>query len=1080
MRQDIAHSSRQIEPFQGEPQLLDARLKYIVPPLVEAVLEYLGLDSGRKPSQHLALDTAACALLYTLCKVRGYKVIVGFFNNEARFLELILSAVERTLKAEEDATSAWQVSYVFLLWLSHLLLTPFDLSSVSNAAATMTATKRLALPDALPPIPLRCLTVGLLCLSSSTKAQDAAAAMLVRLAVRPDMQKHMVGGWLVNNSLGAVTRDVDPSEGVIIYDQLGSLKILCGIASSADLSDLIPGTWQACEKVANESGSRVSSNAIAKKLLVKTMRNIAVLSLRSAKQDGPLTNFLQTSGVVEEAIDYMLMALADRDTPVRYAAAKALSLLVQELDPEMGHEVIQAVLNSFREDLPRDGTALDFRAADPLKWHGLTLTLGYALFKRTASPGQLPEILAALTAALQFEQRRATGGSLGTNVRDAANFGIWSLSRRYTTSELLAVPRDDHKVSVIQTTAVQLILSACLDPAGNIRRGSSAALQELVGRHPNQVIEGISLVQIVDYQAVGLRRRAMVDVARKAAELDTSYWTQLIDGVLGWRGIRSADIPSRDAAAAALASLSWLFEDSGEQTVAAAIMQQLSRTSPGDAETLHGLLLALSQVIQDGRLLKYSRDNLMAITEHLDGFLGSFSSRVIRSLLPAAVSKLTTALCHEALTVENESIIPFDDLESLTEMLLARQEDSTVESIPELVKTLRALKRNNGRPLGCIGASVLAKKIQADCAKSTLGGAGRVIALGTLAHWYNADDEAAGLLGEKAATAVKTLCRVAAAPSVDWRVIGQRALYLCIRNTETEGVDPELAEMILSAVHAGLNDYTIDERGDIGSLVRLQAIDCAQAAYINTAGMHTGAAELEILWDDILRLGLEKLDRARFKAAKSGAIIRARGNINALQKFDDHTAVSSYEYFWSSLLPVRDPTTSEGTMRAIIEGCVSCGGIASEYLLQTSRAALADSLDSVSDDRLFAFMSILTSTLRAAAVDNLQNAHAILELLAFLLATGIPQRLAAPAVGFKWRNLLSAVMKSHYKSPDVSKIATAVKVYAGLWEVPEIRAEVEKKLKSMQVAPFPMVKRAVEERLFFLHESDERPCNPAQ
>lgn len=54
--------------------------------------------------------------------------------------------------------------------------------------------------------------------------------------------------------------------------------------------------------------------------------------------------------------------------------------------------------------------------------------------------------------------------------------------------------------------AVQLLLSACLDPAGNIRRGSSAALQELIGRHPNQVTEGIAIVQIVDYQAVGLRK----------------------------------------------------------------------------------------------------------------------------------------------------------------------------------------------------------------------------------------------------------------------------------------------------------------------------------------------------------------------------------------------------------------------------------------------------------------------------------------------------------------------------------------------------------------------------------------------
>ncbi|KAI1034069.1 hypothetical protein LB505_003161 [Fusarium chuoi] len=82
-----------------------------------------------------------------------------------------------------------------------------------------------------------------------------------------------------------------------------------------------------------------------------------------------------------------------------------------------------------------------------------------------------------------------SGGSVGTNVRDAACFGIWALARRYASSELLAIPT--HSVfaakahpttsSILQVLATELVVTASLDPAGNIRRGASAALQELAG-----------------------------------------------------------------------------------------------------------------------------------------------------------------------------------------------------------------------------------------------------------------------------------------------------------------------------------------------------------------------------------------------------------------------------------------------------------------------------------------------------------------------------------------------------------------------------------------------------------------------
>ena len=88
-------------------------------------------------------------------------------------------------------------------------------------------------------------------------------------------------------------------------------------------------------------------------------------------------------------------------------------------------------------------------------------------------------------------------------------------------------------------------MAASLDSAGNIRRGASAALQELIGRHPDTIEQGISTVQVVDYHAVSLRARAMVEVSLAASKLSDIYWPVILEGLLSWRGVGSPDAQSR-------------------------------------------------------------------------------------------------------------------------------------------------------------------------------------------------------------------------------------------------------------------------------------------------------------------------------------------------------------------------------------------------------------------------------------------------------------------------------------------------------------------------------------------------------
>ncbi|KAH0425755.1 cell morphogenesis protein-like protein, partial [Aureobasidium melanogenum] len=555
---DLDHVIQLIEPFQGEPQLLDAHLKTLLPPIVEAYLAFLQVQQAKSPSGlTVSLDVAASKLLYTFCKVRGEKIIIGFLNNEPRYLELVLANLEdfRTLSTESD--TAWEKSYVLLLWLTHLMLVPFDLSSISAVAQPPEVHEHMSLQPQVPSIARRIIALSIHYLASATREQDAAAKMLVRLVTRPDMQRLELPAALVSWALMKLLNpSASPSSNLHTF--LGPLRFLTGMTVSVDtpeVASLMPSIYSVGQRLMDDAMlAFLSSSAVTKKLVVKLLRNMALLSLQ-CPFDG-LIGFLEASNVLEETIDYCLQSLEDRDTPVRFAASKALSMIILRLDPEMGHEVIQAVLESFKEDMPKSSSKPDFGAANALRWHGLTLTLAHALFRRSASPQQLPEILNALLLALSFEQRSAVGVSTGSNVRDAACFGIWSLSRRYTTKELLSTDTSQigfefcrDAASIIQVVAIQLLLSACLDPSGNIRRGSSAALQELIGRHPDQVSNGISLVQVVDYHAVGLRQRAMVDVAQDAANLNTIYREALLAALGKWRGLGSTDVLSREAAA---------------------------------------------------------------------------------------------------------------------------------------------------------------------------------------------------------------------------------------------------------------------------------------------------------------------------------------------------------------------------------------------------------------------------------------------------------------------------------------------------------------------------------------------------
>lgn len=630
---------------------MDPHLQKLLPSLVDVFLAYLLKHRDQYASETAAtkaqvqgalypLPRAVCRLLYTFCKVRGVKVITRFLNNEPKYLDPMLHAfiewdavpqhdpMEVALGDDISRRLVWEERYVMLIWLSHLLLAPFDLSSISSDDIPIPYDNLGRLKTLSPQAPVvtkSLLSASLDYVDVSGKEREAATALLARLVLRQDM---LAVGVLNNLTEWAfsILQPVDGSEPPSLYTCIGVLSFLARLAASGQVEGFAPLVEPVFEQTLrvthgeSDVSKMIRSSALARKIIIKILRSVSVMAL-SLNENGSMSDD-QVSVILEEVIDHLLVSLADKDTPVRFAASKALSIITLKLDLGMAADVIEAVTGSLEENIlyeTRDGIIVapfearrigintlkrNLSAVNAQRWQGLVLTLGHLLFRRAPPTHHLHNVLQPLVSGLDFEQRSSTGSSVGTGVRDASCFGIWALSRKYTTQELLALradaistPTQQKETSILQMLAVELVCAACVDPSGNIRRGSSAALQELIGRHPNTIAEGISLVQVVDYHAVARRSRAMNDVAKAAAALDDVYWSPLVESLLQWRGVGSPDAESRRHAARAIGTLSLHGSYTTLKIVLQRLLHRLSNLPWNDVETRHGCMLSIAATV---------------------------------------------------------------------------------------------------------------------------------------------------------------------------------------------------------------------------------------------------------------------------------------------------------------------------------------------------------------------------------------------------------------------------------------------------------------------------------------------------
>lgn len=137
---------------------------------------------------------------------------------------------------------------------------------------------------------------------------------------------------------------------------------------------------------------------------------------------------------------------------VRWTAAKGIGRISMRLDQEFADEIVQQLFDLFESS----GT--------DSAWHGGCLALAELCRRGLLLPARLDSFIPMLEKALIYDINLGNH-SVGSHVRDAACYVVWSFSRAYSPE--IMKPH-------VEMLSTKLIVVSLFDREVNCRRAASA------------------------------------------------------------------------------------------------------------------------------------------------------------------------------------------------------------------------------------------------------------------------------------------------------------------------------------------------------------------------------------------------------------------------------------------------------------------------------------------------------------------------------------------------------------------------------------------------------------------------------
>ncbi|KAF9668815.1 hypothetical protein SADUNF_Sadunf14G0042500 [Salix dunnii] len=854
------HKIRSImDKYQQQGELLEPYLESIVSPLMQ-IIRTRTIELGFESGEILEIIKPICIIIYTLVTVCGYKAVIKFFPHQVSDLELAVSLLEKCHGANsvtslrQESKGEMEAKCVMLLWLSILVLVPFDISSVDTSIASSHELGELE----LAPLVLRILKFSKDYLSNAGPMRPMAGLVLSKLLSRPDMPMAFTSfiEW-THEVLSSGTDDLSSH-----FQLLGAVEALAAIFKAGcrkGLMDVVSTVWTDVSLL--EKSVTAAHSPLLRKYLVKLTQRIGLtclpprspawcyvvsiaeyfghpdlnlkgrtstlgenVSLNASKRADQGTHYenidsvkpeeganhlededMDIPEIVEEIIEMLLAGLRDTDTVVRWSAAKGIGRITSRLTSALSEEVLSSILELFS---PGEGDG---------SWHGACLALAELARRGLLLPMSLPKVVPYVVKALHYDIRRGPH-SVGSHVRDAAAYVCWAFGRAYYHVDMR---------NVLEQLAPHLLTVACYDREVNCRRAAAAAFQENVGRQGNYP-HGIDIVNSADYFSLSSRVNSYLHVAVYIAQYEGYLYPfaeELLHNKIGhWdKGLREL----------AGEALSALVKYDPEHFASSVLEKLIPFTLSSDLCLRHGATLATAEIV----LALHQCDYALATEKQkqVAGVVPAIEkARLYRGkggeIMRSAVSRFIECISSSHLLLPEK--IKRSLLDTLSENLRhpnSQIQNVAVKALEHFVQAYLVTKNNEG------AGSITSKYLEQLTDQNVAVRRGSAMALGVLPYQLLANRWRDVLLK------LSSSCMIENKPEdrdAEARVNAVKGLILVLKTLTQErgcysitcGEDGMslyhlIKNEVMLSLFKALDDYSVDNRGDVGSWVREAAME---------------------------------------------------------------------------------------------------------------------------------------------------------------------------------------------------------------------------------------------------------------
>uniref|UniRef100_A0A8V5HF68 Tubulin-specific chaperone D n=1 Tax=Melopsittacus undulatus TaxID=13146 RepID=A0A8V5HF68_MELUD len=542
----ISFFSGIMDKYQEQPHLLDRHLEWMMTLLLDIVR-----DNGSPPQLvHLAFK-----FLYIITKFSSHCFLMKF---------------------------TWETRYMLLLWLSMICLIPFDLARFDGNISEEEHTR--------VPTMDRILAVAKCYLVVSDKARDAAAVLVSKFIVRPDVKQKRMADFL-DWTLSMISKSSFQSmEGTVVMN--GMLQALAQLFKHAKREDCLPYAATVLECLDNCKLSE-SNQMVLRKLGMKLVQRLGltfvkpkVAKWRYQRGCRSLAANLQAQGSVVQS-QMTTVAANEADDEEEYD-------IPGEIENVVGVVLTKTCLCS----------KISFQETDNA-WHGGCLALAELGRRGLLLPSRISDVVPVILRALTYDEKRGAC-SVGSNVRDAACYVCWAFARAYDPTEL---------IPFINQIASALIIAAVFDRDVNCRRAASVSYH-ILGTFPH----GIDILTAADYFAVGNRVNCYLTISVYIAGFP-QYTQPMIDHLVNMK-INHWDSVIRELSTKALHNLT----PRASEYMANVVLPRLLPLSVGtDLHTRHGAILACAEITHALCKLAEENNSFLSIITEISILLNFFS-----------------------------------------------------------------------------------------------------------------------------------------------------------------------------------------------------------------------------------------------------------------------------------------------------------------------------------------------------------------------------------------------------------------------------------------------------------------------